>query len=76
MVKGEVTTTQSIVDHYSELKDHIKLNDQDKLKSAATPQLISDLDREKQMLKVAIIHPLKAKGVSEDKATEIKFNVN
>ena len=28
------------------------------------------------MLKVAIIQPLKAKGTSEDKVTEIKFNMN
>ena len=28
------------------------------------------------MLKVAIIHPSKAKSTSEDKVTEIKFNMN
>lgn len=76
MVKGEVTTTQSIIGHYSKLSDYIKLNDQDKLKNTVAPHLISALDREKQMLKVAIIQPLKAKGTSEDKVTEIKFNMN
>ena len=45
MVKGEVTTTQSIIDHYSMLNDQIKFNDQDKLKSIVAPQLISALDR-------------------------------
>ena len=76
MVKGEVTTTQSIIDHYSEPNDQTKTNDQDKLKSTAAPQLISALDKEKQMLKVAIIQPSKAKNVSKEKVTEIKFNMN
>ena len=76
MVKGEVTTTQSVIDHYLELKDQIKFNDQDKLKSVATPHLISALAGENQMLKVSIIQPLKAKGNSKDKVTEIKFNMN
>jgi hypothetical protein len=70
MVKEEVTTTQSIIDHYSEL------NDQDKLKSTAAPQLISALDRENKMLKVAIIQPLNAKGTSKDKVAKINFNMN
>ena len=46
------------------------------MKSTAAPRLISALDREKQMLKVAIIQPSKAKNTSEDKVTEIKFNMN
>ena len=54
MVKREVTT-QSIIDHYLELNDQIKFNDQDKLKSIVAPRLINALDREKKMLKVAII---------------------
>ena len=44
MVKGEVTTTQSIIYHYSKLNDQIKFNDEDKLKSIVAPQLISALD--------------------------------
>lgn len=55
IVKGKVTTTQSIIDHYSKLNDQTKTNDQDKLKSTVAPQLISALDKEKQMFKVAII---------------------
>ena len=65
MVKGEVTSTQSIIDHYSELNDQTKTNDQEQLRSTASPQLISALDREKQMLKVAIIQPSKAKNNSK-----------
>ena len=47
MVKGEVTTTQSIIDHSSELNDQMQFNDQDKLKSTVAPHLISALDRKK-----------------------------
>lgn len=69
IIKGEVTTTQYIIDHYSELNIQTKTNDQDKLKSYVAPQLISALDKEKQMLKVAIIQPSKAKNSLEDKVT-------
>jgi len=47
IVKGEVTTTQSIIDHYSEHNAQTKIDDQSKLKSSTTPQLISALDKEK-----------------------------
>ena len=47
IVKGEVTSTQSIIDHYLELNDQTKTNDWDKLKSTIAPQLISSLDKEK-----------------------------
>ena len=36
MVKGEVNTTQSIIDHYSELNDQTKTNDQEQLRSATS----------------------------------------
>ena len=54
----------------------MKTDNQSKLKSSSTLRLISALDKEKQMLKVAVIHSSKAKDVSEDKVTEFKFNMN
>ena len=68
IVKGEVITTQSIIDQYSKLNIQTKTNDQDKLKSVVVAQLISALDKQKHMLKVAIIHPSKAKNASQDKS--------
>ena len=76
IIKGEVTTTQSIIDHYSELNIQTKTNDQNKLKSFVAPQLISALNKEKQMLRVAVIQPSNAKVPSEDKVIEFKFNMN
>jgi hypothetical protein len=76
IIKGKETTTQSIIDHYSELNIQTKTNDHDKLKSPTTPQLISALDKEKQMLKVAVIQPSKAKNALGDKVIEFKFNMN
>ena len=75
-IKGEVTTTQSIIDHYLELNIQTKTNDQSKLKSSTAPQLISALDKEKQMLNVVVIYPSKAKDASEGKVIEFKFNMN
>ena len=37
IIKGEVTTTQYIIDHYSEINIQTKTNDQGKLKSSAAP---------------------------------------
>ena len=71
-----MTTTQSIIDHYSELNIQTKTNDQHNLKGYIAPQLISALDKEKQMLKVAVIQPSKAKDASKDRVTEFKFNMN
>ena len=62
IIKGEVTTTQSIIDHYSDLNTQ-KIDNQSKLKISSTPKLINALDKEKQMLKVAVIQPSKAKDV-------------
>ena len=76
IVKGKVTTTQSIIDDYSKLNDQTKTNDHDKLKSIIACHLISALNKEKKILKVAIIQPSKAKNTLEDKVTEIKFNMN
>ena len=76
IIKGETTTTQSIIDHYSYLNTQMKMDNESKLKSSSTPQLISALDKEKHMLKVVVIQPSKAKDVSEDKVTEFKFNMN
>ena len=47
IIKGEVTNTQSIIDHYSVLNIQTKTNDQSKLKSSISPQLISALDKQK-----------------------------
>ena len=47
IIKGEVTTTQSIIDHYSELNIQTKTNDQTKLKSSTAAQLICALYKEK-----------------------------
>ena len=76
IIKGETTTTQSIINHYSNLTTQTKTDNQSKLKSSSTPQLISALDKEKHMLKVEVIQPSKAKDVSEVRVTEFKFNMN
>ena len=46
--KGEMTTTQSIIEHYSYLKAQMKIDKQSKLKSSSTPQRISALDKDKK----------------------------
>ena len=66
IIKGETTTTQSILEHYSDLNAQMKTDKQrkqSKLKSPSTPQLISALDKDKKILKVAVIQPSKAKDV-------------
>ena len=47
IIKGEVTTIQSIIDHYLELNIQTKTNDQGKLNSYVAPHLVSSLDKEK-----------------------------
>ena len=37
IIKGETTTTQSIIDHYSDLNTQMKTDNQSKLKSSSTP---------------------------------------
>ena len=79
IIKGETTTTQSILEHYSDLNAQMKNDKQgkkSKLKSPSTPLLISALDKDKKILKVAVIQPSKAKDVSEDEVTKFKFNMN
>ena len=79
IIKGETTTTQSILDHYSYHNAQMKTDKQGKqgkLKSPSTTQFISALDEHKQILKVVVIHPSKAKDVSEEKVIELKFNMN
>ena len=51
-------------------------NKEDKLKSTQHPQLISALDKESQLMKIAIIQPPITGDVPREKVTEFKFNMS
>lgn len=50
-------------------------NKEDKLKSIQPPQLISALDKESQLMNIAVIQPPMASDVPSEKAIEFKFNM-
>lgn len=46
-----------------------------KLKDTQSPQLISALDKDTQLMRIAVIHPPKEGGVPNEKIIEFKFNM-
>ena len=50
VIKGKATSTQSIIEHYSDLNAQMRKDREskhDKLKNISSPQLISVIDKEK-----------------------------
>ena len=77
VAKGKLVNTQSIVEHYNYLNVQARKdreNKEDKLKSTQPPQLISALDKESQLMKIAVIQPPIAGDVQSEKVTEFKFS--
>ena len=68
-----MVNTQSIIQSYTDVKEkEIKL---DKLMDTQSPQLISALEKDTQVMRIAIIQSQKAGDMLNEKITEFKFNM-
>ena len=74
-----VEHTQYIIDCQSIIKSNTELKEkeitQGKMKDTKSPQLISDLDIDTQLMRIAMIQPLEAGDMPNEKITKFKFNI-